>query len=287
MSVSWVADPSVLLDFGASDPMRGTVVERSNAVARLVILASVIAFIVSRCASALLMGAGALGLLAMLETRGGIEGLVGDSVDADNAMPGLAGAPKPLTFGVASFQGMQSTNDVERAGLDLSAPAPHVPSPPRGAAEVELQTPTASNPLMNVLLTDYVTDPARAPAAPAFSPEIEEVIAEQPAARLPPSVAPGGAEGDSRLFRDLGDELDSEYMMRQFYATANTQIPNAQGAFAEWIGRPWPGASDTFGRQPAESTYAQTSWAASTASAPATAAPATAKVPVVAPSAAN
>ncbi len=267
MAVSWVADPSMLLDWGASDPTRGTVTEKSNAIARLVLLGAVIAFFLTRCTSAIVVGVGVLGMLAFLDRSGRFEGLVGgahEALEPSNSLPGFAGAPAPppSMLGGASFQGLQSTNDVERAGYTLTEPTPHAPTPPRSTAEVKLQTPTAANPLMNVLLTDYVEDPSRAPAAPAFAPAIEQAIAEQPCANLPPSVDDESGGVDSRLFRDLGDELDSEYMMRQFYATANTQIPNAQGAFAEWIGRPWPGASDTFGRQPAASTYAQPSWSA-------------------------
>ena len=39
---------------------------------------------------------------------------------------------------------------------------------------------------------------------------------------------------DSRLFKDLGDNMIFDQSMRAFYATPNTQIPNDQKAFAEF-----------------------------------------------------
>ena len=39
---------------------------------------------------------------------------------------------------------------------------------------------------------------------------------------------------DSRLFRDLTDNLSFEQSMRSFNSTPNTRIPNDQTAFAEY-----------------------------------------------------
>jgi len=60
--------------------------------------------------------------------------------------------------------------------------------------------PTKQNPLMNVLLPEIQYNPKRKPA----------------------------------LFLDLGDNIAFDQSMRNFYATANTTIPNDQTAFAEY-----------------------------------------------------
>jgi len=81
-------------------------------------------------------------------------------------------------------------------------------------------SPTKNNPLMNVLLTDIESNPTRPPAEPAFAPKVEAQINENAV--------------DPRIFKDLGDNIEFETSMRSFYATANTQIPNDQTAFAQF-----------------------------------------------------
>ena len=80
--------------------------------------------------------------------------------------------------------------------------------------------PTKKNPLMNVLLPERKDNPKRKPAAPAFNKEVEKEIDEKTA--------------DPRLFLDLGDKIEFNSSMRNFYATANTTIPNDQKGFAEF-----------------------------------------------------
>ena len=80
--------------------------------------------------------------------------------------------------------------------------------------------PTKQNPLMNVLLPEIQYNPQRKPASPAFNPVVEKQINEKTA--------------DPRLFLDLGDNIAFDQSMRNFYATANTTIPNDQTAFAEY-----------------------------------------------------
>jgi len=80
--------------------------------------------------------------------------------------------------------------------------------------------PTRQNPLMNVLLPEIQYNPQRKPAAPAFNPQVEKKINRKVA--------------DPRLFLDLGDNIAFDQSMRNFYATANTTIPNDQKAFASF-----------------------------------------------------
>ena len=71
---------------------------------------------------------------------------------------------------------------------------------------------------MNVLLPEIQDNPKRKPAAPAFNKEVEREINEKVA--------------DPRLFLDLGDKIEFDGSMRNFYAMPNTQIPNNQKDFA-------------------------------------------------------
>lgn len=83
--------------------------------------------------------------------------------------------------------------------------------------------PTKENPLMNVQPQQIQYEPKRPKAEKAYKPKIEEKINENVKKNL-----------DPRLFKDLGDEIDFENSMRQFYTTANSQIPNDQNAFAKF-----------------------------------------------------
>lgn len=83
--------------------------------------------------------------------------------------------------------------------------------------------PTKENPMMNVQQQEYKYNNQRKQAAPAYNKKVEEEINESVKSGL-----------DKRLFQDLGDNVDFDNSMRQFYTTANTQIPNDQKAFAEF-----------------------------------------------------
>ena len=80
--------------------------------------------------------------------------------------------------------------------------------------------PTKNNPMMNVLLTDIIDNPKRAPAAPSYEPPINDAI--------------NNSTMDPRLFLDLGDNLSFDRSMRNFYAMPNTKIPADQKGFAEF-----------------------------------------------------
>ena len=100
------------------------------------------------------------------------------------------------------------------------------------------QVPKSINPLMNVPLTEYIDNPERKPAAPAFNPIIEENINSSAQDFIVKSFEPENKSEEecikSRLFQDLGDSFLFDKSMRNFYSTPNTTIPNDQKAFAEF-----------------------------------------------------
>lgn len=90
--------------------------------------------------------------------------------------------------------------------------------------------PTKKNPLMNVLLPEITEEPERKPAAPSFNQEVEKEINKKAA--------------DPRLFLDLGDKINFDSSMRNFYTTANSTIPNDQKGFAEFCFGDMPSCKD-------------------------------------------
>ena len=96
-----------------------------------------------------------------------------------------------------------------------------------------LETPTVTNPLMNVTLPQIQYDPTRPPAAAAYKPDTLDKIntSTQDAAVSNFDNTDGIKE---KLFADLGDSFMFDRSMVQFNATANTTIPNDQKSFAEF-----------------------------------------------------
>ena len=96
------------------------------------------------------------------------------------------------------------------------------------------QKPTETNPAMNVLQTQISDDPDRKPAAPAYNPQVRDEMNEATKDFVASRFDAPKADVEDKLFKDLGDAFTFDQSMRTWYATANTQIPNDQHAFAEF-----------------------------------------------------
>jgi hypothetical protein len=92
--------------------------------------------------------------------------------------------------------------------------------------------PAITNPAMNVLLTEIADNPERKPAAPAFNASVDAEINKKTIDMVKKNFQ--DPKIDVRLFKDLGDSFEFDQSMRTWYATPNTQIPNDQGAFADF-----------------------------------------------------
>ena len=92
--------------------------------------------------------------------------------------------------------------------------------------------PAVTNPAMNVLLTEIADNPDRKPAAPAFNATVDRDINKKTIDMVKKNFQDPNI--DVRLFKDLGDSYTFDQSMRTWYATPNTQIPNDQGAFADF-----------------------------------------------------
>ena len=85
---------------------------------------------------------------------------------------------------------------------------------------------------MNVLLTEINDNPTRNAAAPAYEPSVNDNINKETINMVKKNFIDENI--DERLFKDLGDSYTFDQSMRTWYATANTQVPNDQGSFAEF-----------------------------------------------------
>lgn len=99
--------------------------------------------------------------------------------------------------------------------------------------EYTFDTPTSSNPFSNVLMPDYQYDPYKKPAPPSYTSDINKQILSQ-AKQTVKELNPDQPDITDKLFKDLGEQLEFEQSMRNFYSTPNTTIPNDQAGFAEF-----------------------------------------------------
>ena len=80
--------------------------------------------------------------------------------------------------------------------------------------------PTADNPFMNVLPSDYTDNVNRLPADDVDDPEIKKAMKQN---------------FDIGIYKDKNDPYDNKNSQREFYSMPYTTIPNDQDAFAKWL----------------------------------------------------
>lgn len=195
----WADDPNILLvQITALFPTQTmTYNEQLNAISRLVILFSVLFFFVLKKPTFLIVGAFTLFLIWVVQ-----HASVKKRADVE-------GLENPVDKLVPS----------QNALLETQEPV--------------FDTPSVTNPFSNVLLSDYVDNPQKAPAPPIENPKTQDTIlknAKELVARAHPTL-PDIAD---RLFSNLGDNYEFERAMRPFHSSSSTTIPNDQQAFTDF-----------------------------------------------------
>ena len=191
-----------IFEFFPIDSM--TYEQKLNAIARTVIVLTLISFIFTQNIRTLLVGVITLGAVFVMYFYHDKERKKVDS--------------KKLTDTKEGFDGPGLAYYVEN----------NIPVP----ADV-FTTPDSSNPFSNVLMTDYEYNPNKKPAPPAFNSSINEQILTQ-AKKLVNDANPDQPDLSNKLFKDLGEQMEFEQSLRQFNSNPATTIPNDQGAFAEF-----------------------------------------------------
>jgi hypothetical protein len=93
--------------------------------------------------------------------------------------------------------------------------------------------PSQTNPLSNVLVTDYDYNPNKKPAPPSYNTNVNAEILNK-AKQLVTDLHPDQPNISDKLFKDLGEQFTFEQSLQPFYSTANTMIPNDQASFADF-----------------------------------------------------
>jgi len=197
----WLNNPSILLkqsDISELFPTETMTSEQKlNAITRLVILLTLLGYLITRREKFLITGVITLVVIVILYF---IQSQKNKNKDVEG-----------FTLGPDAFK-LSKNNFIEPTNTNTK--------------------PTITNPAMNVLLTEIVDNPQRNPAELAYEPAVDADINKQTIDMVKKNF--NDPNIDQRLFKDLGDSYTFDQSMRTWYATANTQIPNDQGSFAEF-----------------------------------------------------
>ena len=199
----WINDPTILLKKNQLNQVWPKTSmsrnEKINAITRLVIVLSVLGFLITQSLNFFVTGGITLGVILVLYYAKDFK--KDDSINKNKGTKTQEGFTNPKIY-----QAMKN----------------------------EFTNPTSKNPLMNVLLPEIADDPHRKRAAPAYNRAVEKKI-NKDTEDFVMSNFDNDKKIKNKLFSSLGDSLEFEdFGQYNFYATANTRVPNDQQSFAEF-----------------------------------------------------
>jgi len=199
----WINDPTILLKKNQLNQVWPKTSmsrnEKINAITRLVIVLSVLGFLITQSLNFFVTGGITLGVILVLYYAKDFK--KDDSINKNKGTKTQEGFTNPKIY-----QAMKN----------------------------EFTNPTSKNPLMNVLLPEISDDPHRKRAAPAYNRAVEKKI-NKDTEDFVMSNFDNDKKIKNKLFSSLGDSLEFEdFGQYNFYATANTRVPNDQHSFAEF-----------------------------------------------------
>ena len=202
----WSENPNILLNndflFELFPVENMSFEQKLNAISRTIVLLSLVTFFYTKSIRILLIGMVSLFFIFMLHKS--------KSVDAKE---------------------IQQKKNGEGFADSLSTPAKELYKT-TDMMNV-FKKPDSTNPFGNVLVTDYINDPQRKPAPPAFNENVNLEIVEQ-AKEFVRKSNPDQPDITEKLFKDLGDEYVFEQSLRPFTSNPSTTIPNDQQSFSEF-----------------------------------------------------
>jgi hypothetical protein len=108
----------------------------------------------------------------------------------------------------------------------------------------EYKEGTKKNPFSNVLLTEIMDNPERKAAPPAFNVDVDEDITKN-IKRSVQFMNPDIKSTNKQLYGDLWNNFELDQSNRAFFSTANTKVANDQGAFGKFLYGSMPSAKES------------------------------------------
>jgi hypothetical protein len=236
----WSNDPTILLnkdymfEFWPTESM--CYEQKLNAISRTIIVFTIFGFLITMSFRILVVGLITLGIIYVMWSQKAVktennsnssskEGFKDMLIDAKNSANNSDSTTNPVTLETVLKTEFYQTNK--------------------------------KNPLSNVLLTEIMDNPERKAAPPSFNPDVAEDITKA-TKKTVQYLNPGIKNTNKQLFGSLTDEFYLDRSNRAFISTANTKIPNDQGAFANFLYGDMPSCKDGDGIQCVKDNYRYT-----------------------------
>jgi len=239
---SWTQDPSVLLrkqDLLQWYPYAGySPNSKSNALARFVIFTSLMGWLVTQQQRYLGIGLVCLLVLYVLQRYNQQQTKQKKQEAFTQKTQDQGSNPNPNSEAMAMSSDLESDPVLTPSGSKSESDPVNKMLTQKELVHTlkqEFQSVNVNNPMGNVLLTDIGDHPDKKPAPPAFTPQVLEQIdkaVKKQVQRLHPDIE----HASKQLYGDMYDQdVLNRQQMRQFFSTANSQVVNDQGAFAQFL----------------------------------------------------
>ena len=225
-TVFWFNDPTILLKkeyiFELWPTTSMSYEQKSNAIARLIILLSVLGYIFTSSTKILITGFITL-IVIFAVFKSNKQKITKEMMNEaftvkGNQVTGLYENKKPAT----------TTN----------------PTTLETVLKSEFKAGTKKNPFSNVLLTEIMDDPDRKAAQPSFNPDVDEEITKD-VKRSVQFMNPDIKNTNKQLFGDLYEDFNLDQSNRVFFSTANTRVNSDQSAFGKFLYGDMPSAKES------------------------------------------
>lgn len=217
MTVFWTTKPGILISSSNIKqilPTRAmTYIEKLNAITRITILITVLAYGLTGSIRSVIVGTLTIGIIVIIHTY---YVRTGRKLFIPFTQTGTNGDK------VEGFSGHTSEKTHIANASDLSA-----------GLGAQFSQPTPTNPLSNVLLTDIQDNPDKKSAPPAYQDKVYADI-NQNTMDMVKQTNKSFPGIEDKLFGSLGEKFNFDMSMHQFYSTPNTRVSNDQGAFAQY-----------------------------------------------------
>jgi len=223
----WGNNPSVLLNKNEVLELWPTAnmdyENKLNAIARLVILLTLLGYIFTFSLKILAAGVITLFIIYILYKSKYIEG-----------------------FSIINKPEVTTANQAQMAILGNTKTASSKIINPETLEETMKENYTmnnSKNPFSNVLLPEIKYNKERKPAPPSFNPQVYEDITTA-TKKMVQELNPDIINTDKQLFGDLAENFELDQSNRVFYSTANTRVTNDQGAYSQFLYGNMPSCRD-------------------------------------------
>ena len=193
--------------------------QKSNAIARLIILLSVLGYILTSSGKILITGCITL-VVIFAVFKSNKQKVTKEMMNEAFTVKGTEA---------------QTRNNVETTTN---------PATLETVLKSEFKAGTKKNPFSNVLLTEIMDDPDRKAAQPSFNPDVDEEITKH-VKRSVQFMNPDIKNTSKQLFGDLYEDFNLDQSNRVFFSTANTRVNSDQSAFGKFLYGDMPSAKES------------------------------------------